>query len=211
MPLLLLLLLPLLRAALSLTPHILVPESLESGRPSNLTCAVPWACEGGTPPIFSWTSAALTSLGPRTALSSVVTLTPRPQDHGASLTCQVMLPASGVTVERTVRLNVTCAALNSAVGVCLGGGPGESATGAGVIKGAAGGAGVTVVLVLCLCLIFFIVKTCRKKKAARTAEGVEDNHPAIGPASLVSDGTTQHAPAGHTSRGGPQPCSTPDF
>uniref|UniRef100_A0A8C3WSA3 Ig-like domain-containing protein n=1 Tax=Catagonus wagneri TaxID=51154 RepID=A0A8C3WSA3_9CETA len=93
--------------ALSLTPHILVPESLESGRPSNLTCAVPWACEGGTPPIFSWTSAALTSLGPRTALSSVVTLTPRPQDHGASLTCQVMLPASGVTVERTVRLNAS--------------------------------------------------------------------------------------------------------
>uniref|UniRef100_A0A8C3X0H2 Ig-like domain-containing protein n=1 Tax=Catagonus wagneri TaxID=51154 RepID=A0A8C3X0H2_9CETA len=106
--------------ALSLTPHILVPESLESGRPSNLTCAVPWACEGGTPPIFSWTSAALTSLGPRTALSSVVTLTPRPQDHGASLTCQVMLPASGVTVERTVRLNVTYAPQNVTISVCQG-------------------------------------------------------------------------------------------
>uniref|UniRef100_A0A8C3WP73 Ig-like domain-containing protein n=1 Tax=Catagonus wagneri TaxID=51154 RepID=A0A8C3WP73_9CETA len=94
--------------ALNQTPHILVPESLESGRPSNLTCAVPWACEGGTPPIFSWTSAALTSLGPRTALPSVVTLTPRPRDHGTSLTCQVTLPGAEVTATRTIYLNVSC-------------------------------------------------------------------------------------------------------
>uniref|UniRef100_A0A8C3WKW7 Ig-like domain-containing protein n=1 Tax=Catagonus wagneri TaxID=51154 RepID=A0A8C3WKW7_9CETA len=93
------------------TPHILVPESLESGRPSNLTCAVPWACEGGTPPIFSWTSAALTSLGPRTALPSVVTLTPRPRDHGTSLTCQVTLPGAEVTATRTIYLNVSCESL----------------------------------------------------------------------------------------------------
>ncbi|XP_066127435.1 LOW QUALITY PROTEIN: sialic acid-binding Ig-like lectin 6 [Saccopteryx bilineata] len=89
------------------TPSILIPGILESGRPSNLTCSVPWACEWGTPPIFFWTSAAHTSLGPQTQLSSVITLTPRPQDHGTNLTCQVHFPAAGVTVERTVQLNVT--------------------------------------------------------------------------------------------------------
>ena len=74
----------------------------------NLTCSVPWACEQGTPPLFSWTSAAHTSLGPRTHLSSVLTLTPQPQDHGTNLTCQVQFPATGVTVKRTIQLNVTC-------------------------------------------------------------------------------------------------------
>nr|XP_023399107.1 uncharacterized protein LOC111747590 [Loxodonta africana] len=62
---------------------------LESDRPRNLTCTVPWACEQGTPPIFSWNSAALTYLNPRTHLSSVLTLSPRPQDHGTSLTRQM--------------------------------------------------------------------------------------------------------------------------
>uniref|UniRef100_A0A452QAC4 Ig-like domain-containing protein n=1 Tax=Ursus americanus TaxID=9643 RepID=A0A452QAC4_URSAM len=94
--------------ALTHTPDILIPETLECGRPGNLTCSVPWACEWGTPPIFSWTSAALTTLGPRTHLSSVLTLTPRPQDHGTNLTCQVYFPRVGVTVERTSQLNVTC-------------------------------------------------------------------------------------------------------
>ncbi|XP_077919516.1 myeloid cell surface antigen CD33 isoform X5 [Halichoerus grypus] len=94
--------------ALTRTPDILIPGTLESGRPGNLTCSVPWACERGTPPIFSWMSVALTSLGPRTHLSSVLTLTPWPQDHGTNLTCQVYFPAAGVMVERTVQLNVTC-------------------------------------------------------------------------------------------------------
>uniref|UniRef100_A0A9L0JQM8 Ig-like domain-containing protein n=1 Tax=Equus asinus TaxID=9793 RepID=A0A9L0JQM8_EQUAS len=93
--------------ALNHTPDILIPETLESGRPRNLTCSVPWACERGTPPIFSWTSAALTSLGPRARLSSVLTLTPRPQDHGTIVTCQVKFPAADVTVETTIQLNVT--------------------------------------------------------------------------------------------------------
>ncbi|XP_070354737.1 myeloid cell surface antigen CD33-like isoform X2 [Equus asinus] len=153
--------------ALTYTPHILILGTLESGRPSNLTCSVPWACEWGTPPIFSWTSATLTSLGPRTHLSSVLTLTPRPQDHGTNLTCQVQFPEAGVTMERTIQLNVTW----------------EPETRAGVIQGAIAGAGVTALLALCLCLIFFIVKTCRKK-AAKTAVGVGDIHPATATASL---------------------------
>ncbi|GAB5581705.1 sialic acid-binding Ig-like lectin 8 isoform X1 [Prionailurus iriomotensis] len=94
--------------ALTQTPDILISGTLESGRPSNLTCSVPWACAWGTPPIFSWTSAALASLGPETHLSSVLTLTPRLQDHGTNLTCQVTLPGTGVTRMRTIHLNVSC-------------------------------------------------------------------------------------------------------
>ena len=94
--------------ALTHQPHVLSPGALEPGRPGNLTCSVPWACERATPPIFSWTSAAPSSLGPRTPFSSVLTLTPRPQDHGTNLTCRVTLLGAQVTLERTVQLNVSC-------------------------------------------------------------------------------------------------------
>ncbi|XP_076962015.1 sialic acid-binding Ig-like lectin 12 [Callospermophilus lateralis] len=93
--------------ALTHTPDILVPGTLESGRPSNLTCSVPWACEQGTPPTFSWDGPSVSSLDPNIIHSSVLTLTPRPQDHGTNLTCQVKFPATGVTTERTIQLNVT--------------------------------------------------------------------------------------------------------
>ncbi|XP_044112702.1 myeloid cell surface antigen CD33-like [Neovison vison] len=102
--------------ALNHTPDILILGTLESGHPRNLTCSVLWACERSTLPTFSWTSSALTSLGPRTHLSSVLTLTPQPQDHGTSLTCQVYLAAAGVMVERTIQLNVTCATQNPTTG-----------------------------------------------------------------------------------------------
>uniref|UniRef100_A0A2K5MF26 Ig-like domain-containing protein n=1 Tax=Cercocebus atys TaxID=9531 RepID=A0A2K5MF26_CERAT len=95
--------------ALTHRPDILIPGTLKSGRPRNLTCSVPWACEQGTPPIFSWigTSVSLSPLSPTTALSSVATLIPQPQDHGSRLTCQVTLPGAGVTTTRTIRLNVS--------------------------------------------------------------------------------------------------------
>ncbi|XP_019490390.1 PREDICTED: myeloid cell surface antigen CD33-like isoform X2 [Hipposideros armiger] len=169
--------------SLTHTPLIRIPGTLESGLPRNLTCSVPWACERGTPPIFSWTSAALTSLGPRTLLSSVITLTPRPQDHGTNLTCQVKFPAAGVTVETTIQLNITCAPQNPKIGVCLGDGSGEPGTRSGVVLGAVTGAGITALFALCLFLIYFKVKTHRKK-AARTAVGVDDIHPAVGPTTL---------------------------
>uniref|UniRef100_G3U3F4 Ig-like domain-containing protein n=1 Tax=Loxodonta africana TaxID=9785 RepID=G3U3F4_LOXAF len=101
--------------ALTQSPNIQIPGILESGHPRNLTCTVPWACEQGTPPIFSWNSAALTSLGPRAHLSSVLTLSPRPQDHGTSLTCQVTFPAVGVTVKRTIQLNISYAPQNMVI------------------------------------------------------------------------------------------------
>ncbi|XP_005412753.1 PREDICTED: myeloid cell surface antigen CD33-like [Chinchilla lanigera] len=155
--------------ALTHTPDILTPRTLMPGLTINLTCSVPWACEHGTPPIFSWTSAALTSLGPRTTLSSLLTLNPRPQDHGTNLTCQVMFPAAGVTVERTVQLNVTGSLRTKAT--------------AGVVQGALGGAAVTALLGVCICVIFFIVKTL-KKKAPRTVGDTKNTEPATGPAFL---------------------------
>ncbi|XP_070257895.1 sialic acid-binding Ig-like lectin 8 [Myotis yumanensis] len=108
--------------ALSHTPNILIPGPLESGLPRILNCSVHWACERGTTPIFSWTSAAHSSLGPRTRLSSMLTLTPRPQDHGTNLTCQVHFPAAGVTVETTIQLNVTYSPQNLTITVFQGNG-----------------------------------------------------------------------------------------
>nr|XP_055167175.1 myeloid cell surface antigen CD33-like isoform X2 [Nyctereutes procyonoides] len=186
--------------ALTHTPDIFIPGTLESGHPMNLTCSVPWACEQGIPPIFSWMSAALTSLGPRTHLSSVLTLTPRPQDHGTNLTCQVQFPAVGVMVERTIQLNVTCTTQNPTNGVCLEHSTGKPGTRSGVTVGAIGGAGVTMLLTLCLCLIFFRVKTCRKT-ASQTAVGMDNIHPVVEPAPLmlacVWNSSFVHTQTGH--------------
>ncbi|XP_034495037.1 myeloid cell surface antigen CD33-like isoform X1 [Ailuropoda melanoleuca] len=158
--------------ALTHTPDILIPETLECGRLGSLTCSVPWACEWGTPPIFSWTSAALTTLGPRTHLSSVLTLTPRPQDHGTDLICQVTFPAAGVTVERTIQLNVTCATRNPTTGVCLGHTTGKSRPVAQLVLVAAGDAAVKT-LVLLLCVIILIVRFLRKE-TGRPTGGLEE-------------------------------------
>ncbi|XP_071461175.1 sialic acid-binding Ig-like lectin 13 isoform X3 [Marmota flaviventris] len=111
----------------ALTPDILVPGTLESGRPSNLTCSVPWACEQGTPPTFSWVGPSVSSLDPNIIHSSVLTLTPRPQDHGTNLTCQVTLPGARVTRTKTVHLNISYSPQNLTVTVSPGAGP-ESTT-----------------------------------------------------------------------------------
>ncbi|XP_015981179.2 sialic acid-binding Ig-like lectin 14 isoform X6 [Rousettus aegyptiacus] len=92
--------------ALSQTPDINIQGTLESGHPRNITCTVPWACERGTPPTFSWIGVNLTPLDLRTPHSSMVTLTPGPQHHGIRLTCRVTFHG-GVSTERTIRLNVS--------------------------------------------------------------------------------------------------------
>ncbi|XP_027626167.1 myeloid cell surface antigen CD33 [Tupaia chinensis] len=143
--------------ALTLTPDIHIPATLESSRPSNLTCSVPWACEQGTPPTFSWPSAAPTSLGPTTTHSSVLTLTPRPQDHGTNLTCQVRLPGAGVTTERTLWLSMSW----------------TSGPMAEVLLVALGEAAVKVLL-LCLLLIFLRVKSHRKEVCVGPAKPAVD-------------------------------------
>ncbi|ELW69160.1 Sialic acid-binding Ig-like lectin 9, partial [Tupaia chinensis] len=90
--------------------HIHVWGTLESGRPTNLTCSVPWACEQGTPPIFFWSGTSVSSLGPSVTRSSVLSLTPRPQDHDTNLTCRVTVRGANgtdVTLMGTIRLNVS--------------------------------------------------------------------------------------------------------
>ncbi|XP_072614063.1 sialic acid-binding Ig-like lectin 5 isoform X4 [Vulpes vulpes] len=100
-------------AALTQKPDIHFLEPLKSGFPQNLTCSLPGFCEGGRPLTFSWVGGALDQrLDPQTLSSSVLTLTPRLQDHGSNLTCRVSLPGAQSTVERTIRLNVSYAPQN---------------------------------------------------------------------------------------------------
>ncbi|XP_073914206.1 myeloid cell surface antigen CD33-like [Castor canadensis] len=158
--------------ALAYSPELHIPEILEPGHPIRLNCSVPWACERGTPPIFSWISAALTSLGSRTTLSSVVILSPRPQDHGTNVTCQVNFPGAGVTVERTVQLNVSYAPQNLMISVFQGNDTGKSGLMAEVIVVAISEA-VVKILLLCLCLIFLRMRS-PVKKVSRPALGMEN-------------------------------------
>ncbi|XP_023560651.1 myeloid cell surface antigen CD33-like isoform X1 [Octodon degus] len=150
--------------ALTHTPDILIHGPLESGRPSNLTCSVPWACEHGTPPIFSWQGPSVSHLGPTVTNSPVLMLTPQPQDHGTTLTCQVTLPGAGVIVEKTVQLNVTYSTRSSTVDISPGPSSGKSEPMAEVVL-------VTIVevavkiLLLGLCLFFLRMKYQRKKVA----------------------------------------------
>ncbi|XP_033621807.1 sialic acid-binding Ig-like lectin 14 isoform X2 [Fukomys damarensis] len=90
-------------------PAIHVPEPLESGRPSRLRCSLPGSCQGGHSLAFSWSGDALNSMDPGTLKSSELILTPRPQDHNTSLTCQVQLAGAWATTERTIGLRVSSA------------------------------------------------------------------------------------------------------
>ncbi|XP_014405930.1 PREDICTED: sialic acid-binding Ig-like lectin 14, partial [Myotis brandtii] len=98
-------------AALTEKPHIRVREPLESGCPTQLACSLTEACEVGQRFSFSWAGAAVDSLNPQTRRSSVLTFTPRPQDHGTSLTCQVKWEGSRWTTQTTIRLNVSAGSL----------------------------------------------------------------------------------------------------
>uniref|UniRef100_A0A8C0MAZ2 Ig-like domain-containing protein n=1 Tax=Canis lupus familiaris TaxID=9615 RepID=A0A8C0MAZ2_CANLF len=104
-------------AALTQKPDIHFLEPLRSGFPQNLTCSLPGFCEGGRPLTFSWVGGALDRLDPQTVSSSVLTLTPRLQDHGSNLTCRVSLPGAQSTVERTIRLNVSYAPQNLTISI----------------------------------------------------------------------------------------------
>ncbi|KAL2762902.1 sialic acid-binding Ig-like lectin 9 isoform 1 precursor, partial [Daubentonia madagascariensis] len=117
--------------ALTHTPNILLPGTLESGHPRNLTCSVPWACEQGTLPAISWVGSSVSPQGPTVSRSSVLTLIPQPQDHGTNLSCQVTLPGTGVTTTRTVHLNVSYSPQNLTVTVLRGDGTAPTALGNG--------------------------------------------------------------------------------
>nr|XP_020024639.1 myeloid cell surface antigen CD33-like [Castor canadensis] len=100
-------------------------------------------------------------------------------------------PAAGVTVDRTVQLNLSWNRGTRAP--------------SGVVQGANWGGGVTVLLALGLCLIFFIVKT-QKKKEARTAGARNTIYPDIGP---ISQGPQQelksHSPTEPSRSPGTEP------
>uniref|UniRef100_A0A8C9PTC6 Ig-like domain-containing protein n=1 Tax=Spermophilus dauricus TaxID=99837 RepID=A0A8C9PTC6_SPEDA len=119
--------LPLSSSALTEKPVIHSLEPLESGRPTSLSCRLPGSCEGGRPLQFSWTGVVTSSMAPRALQSSVLSLTPRPQDHDTNLTCQVKLQGSAVTTERTVQLNVSYAPQNLSVRILFGNGTGRKA------------------------------------------------------------------------------------
>ncbi|KAM6154443.1 LOW QUALITY PROTEIN: sialic acid-binding Ig-like lectin 14 [Erethizon dorsatum] len=92
--------------ALTEKPVIHIPEPLESHRPTSLSCSLPGSCQGG-PLTFSWSGDALNSMDTVTLNSSVLILSPWPQDHNTNLNCQVKLGRTQVTTERTIRLNVS--------------------------------------------------------------------------------------------------------
>ncbi|XP_035868642.1 sialic acid-binding Ig-like lectin 5 [Phyllostomus discolor] len=98
-------------------PDIHIWGSLESGRPTQLSCSLPGSCKGGSPLIFSWVGSALDSLNPKTLHSSVLTFTPKPRDHGTTVTCLVTLAGPGVTTQETIQLNVSYAPQNLTIGV----------------------------------------------------------------------------------------------
>uniref|UniRef100_A0A2K6JZD6 Sialic acid binding Ig like lectin 12 n=1 Tax=Rhinopithecus bieti TaxID=61621 RepID=A0A2K6JZD6_RHIBE len=107
---------------LTLMPAFSIPGTLEAGHPRNLTCSVPWACEQGMAPMITWMGASVFSLDPTITRSSMLSLIPKPEDHGTSLTCHVTLPGAGVTTTRTVRLNVSYPPQNLTVTVFQGDG-----------------------------------------------------------------------------------------
>ncbi|XP_066230399.1 sialic acid-binding Ig-like lectin 5 [Saccopteryx leptura] len=98
-------------------PDIHIPEPLESGRPTQLTCSLPGACQGERCLTFSREGNALDSLNRKFPSSSVLTLIPRPQDHGTSLTCRVKCTGSSVITQRTIWLNVFYAPRNLTIGI----------------------------------------------------------------------------------------------
>uniref|UniRef100_A0A8C0X156 Ig-like domain-containing protein n=1 Tax=Castor canadensis TaxID=51338 RepID=A0A8C0X156_CASCN len=92
--------------ALTEKPVIHFLEPLQSGRLSQLRCSVPGSCQGSTSLTFSWRGNVIKMMDPSTLQTSELSLSPRPQDHNTSLTCQVNL--HDVTTERTIWLNVSC-------------------------------------------------------------------------------------------------------
>ncbi|KAM9633410.1 sialic acid-binding Ig-like lectin 11 isoform 1-T1 [Trichechus inunguis] len=89
-------------------PDVYIPETLEPGHPATLLCVFPGNFEGCPAPTFSWTGAAVSpqGAGPQASLFSVLTLTPRPQDHNTQLTCRVDFSRNGMSIARTIRLSV---------------------------------------------------------------------------------------------------------
>lgn len=109
-----------LAPALTQKPDVFVPETLEPGRQATLICVFNWAFEECPAPALSWTGVAVTPQGPgpKSSYFSVLSLTPRPHDHGTHLTCRADFSREGVSAETTVQLNVTCESGGQGIRVC---------------------------------------------------------------------------------------------
>ncbi|XP_072463857.1 myeloid cell surface antigen CD33-like isoform X1 [Notamacropus eugenii] len=92
------------------TPEIFIPDLLESRDQVTLTCIAPGDCREGMAPNFLWIGSALSSQAfvSQDLNSSHLLFTPRAQDHGTNLTCQVTFPEARVSTETTVQLRVAC-------------------------------------------------------------------------------------------------------
>lgn len=95
--------------ALTRKPDVYIPETLEPGRQVTAICVFNSDSERCPAPTFSWVGAALSYRETRQMAShvSVLTLTPRPEDHGTDLTCRVHF-RKGLSTENTIQLNVAC-------------------------------------------------------------------------------------------------------
>ncbi|KAK2088959.1 Sialic acid-binding Ig-like lectin 11 [Saguinus oedipus] len=96
--------------ALTQKPDVYIPETLEPGWPVTVICVFNWAFKKCPAPSISWTGAALSSrrTRPSSPHFSVLSFTPRPQDHDTNLTCHVDFSRRGVSAQRTVQLRVAC-------------------------------------------------------------------------------------------------------
>ncbi|XP_072471617.1 sialic acid-binding Ig-like lectin 14 [Notamacropus eugenii] len=108
--------------ALTQKPDIYVPQTLEAGHPVTLNCTFPEVCMEGTPPIFSWRGAALSSQDHDHEANSLseISLTPMLRDHGSTLTCRATFPRVNVTTERTIQLNLSYTPKNLTIHVVWG-------------------------------------------------------------------------------------------
>ncbi|XP_072463887.1 sialic acid-binding Ig-like lectin 5 [Notamacropus eugenii] len=89
-------------------PEISIPDILQSGHQVTLTCIAPGDCREGTPPNILWTGSALSSQAflSHDLNSSQLLFTPKVQDNGTNLTCQVTFQEPRVSTETTVQLRV---------------------------------------------------------------------------------------------------------
>nr|XP_044990009.1 sialic acid-binding Ig-like lectin 5 [Jaculus jaculus] len=95
--------------ALTEKPVIHMEQPLKAGHPARLNCNLPGSCLGGEPVSILWTGDIVNSMEPGTLSNSVLTITPRPQDHDTNLTCSVKLQGTQLTTKRTIHLNVSYA------------------------------------------------------------------------------------------------------
>ncbi|OWK15841.1 hypothetical protein Celaphus_00004803, partial [Cervus elaphus hippelaphus] len=94
--------------ALTHQPHVLSPGALEAGRPGNLTCSVPWACERATPPVFSWTASVDIAGGERCQLCPAHLSVSLPFSSPEAL--KILQNTSSLPVQEGQVLRLLCAA-----------------------------------------------------------------------------------------------------